>query len=264
VFEPLLATLSGLPEITRKLYSSVLDLASMTLRFLLGLIVAFYLLCDKERYIHATYRLAYVFLSREGADRFVRFMGRANRMFERFILGKALDSLIIGIMFYFIGLGMNLPYCAFLALIVGITNMLPYLGPFIGAVPVVLIVMLARPEMTLWTALVLFLLQQFDGAVLGPKILGDSTGLRPPAIICAILLGGAMFGVLGMFLSVPVFGIVKLLFGERMNRLYAEKYPDLPPLAAYDEPEQTNTITIVSNVFTWVCKPFSRLRKRKG
>ena len=125
-------------------------------------------------------------------------------------------------MFFIIGEFMNLPYLTLLSLIIGITNMIPYFGPFIGAIPVIFIVLLNNPLLSIWVAIMILILQQFDGIILGPKILGDSTGLKPIEVIFAIIVGGAFFGVVGMFFGVPVFAVLLKAFGNIINKKYEE------------------------------------------
>jgi predicted PurR-regulated permease PerM len=113
------------------------------------------------------------------------------------------------------------PYTLLLTLIVAITNMIPYFGPLVGTVVSTLIVLLVSPSQAIWVLLTTFLLQQFDGMYLGPKILGDSTGLPPILVILAILVGGAVAGVAGMFFGVPILAILRNLFSEYLNQQYA-------------------------------------------
>ena len=108
----------------------------------------------------------------------------------------------------------QLPYAVLISAIVGVTNMIPYFGPFIGAVPGVLIMLLVSPIKALIFAILILVLQQFDGLILGPKILGDSTGLKPLWIIFAITIGGSIAGVLGMFLGVPVIAVLRYLLNR--------------------------------------------------
>ena len=107
---------------------------------------------------------------------------------------------------------LKLPYALVISVFVGITNMIPYFGPFIGAVPGILILLFIKPVKALVFAIMVLCLQQFDGLILGPKILGESTGMKPLWIIFAITVGGSMFGVIGMFLGVPVVAIINYLF----------------------------------------------------
>ncbi len=147
----------------------------------------------------------------------------SNEMFLRFFVGKMIDSLIIGIL-CFIGLQlMKMPYTLLISFIIGVTNMIPYFGPFIGAIPAVAIVLLRSPIQALGLALFIFVLQQFDGIVLGPKILGDSTGLSPFWVIFSIIVFGALFGVLGMFLGVPIFAVLYTMFKHFVEKKNIEK-----------------------------------------
>jgi len=132
----------------------------------------------------------------------------SNRIFTGFISGKILDSLIIGVL-CFIGMSIfNLPMAMLVSVIVGVTNVIPYFGPFIGAIPGALIVFLVDPIKAFWFMLFILALQQFDGNILGPYILGDSIGLPAFWVIFAILVFGSIFGVLGMFIGVPTFAVI--------------------------------------------------------
>ena len=118
---------------------------------------------------------------------------------------------------------MNLPYPMLFAIIIGITNMIPYFGPFIGAVPVVALTILINPIKGLWVLIFIVVLQQFDGVILGPRILGDSIGLKPIGVIFAIIVGGAIAGPLGMFFGVPIFSVIFTIFSNFVEKLYNSK-----------------------------------------
>jgi predicted PurR-regulated permease PerM len=167
-----------------------------------------------------------VFLNKKYAKYIIEISCSSNNIFEKFLIGKLLDSMIVGILFFFVSAIMKLPYPPLLSLLIGITNMIPFYGPFIWAVPVVLIVMLSNMSLALWTVLVIFVLQQFDGIVIGPKILGDSTGLKPMQVILAITLGGFFGGILGMFLGVPVFAVIWNMFMNIIDSRYESKKID--------------------------------------
>ena len=137
---------------------------------------------------------------------------------------KTIDSLIIGIL-CFLGLTiMKMPFSVMISVIVGVTNMIPYFGPFIGAIPSILIVLLISPIKAVWVAIFILILQQLDGNVIGPKILGISTGMSALWIIFSVTIGGALAGPVGMLLGVPICASIKLFFGETVNQAYAEKY----------------------------------------
>ena len=159
----------------------------------------------------------------------------SHRIFSSFIAGKSLDSLIIGILCFILMSIFNMPFALIISIIVGITNMIPYVGPWIGAIPGFFIIFITDPLQSLFYALLIFALQQFDGLYLGPKILGNSTGLRPVWIIFAISIGVAMGNsflgsALGMFLGVPAVAVVANLLDrwvERQNKVHdAQRAPE--------------------------------------
>lgn len=190
--------------------SKAINFTSSFVKAIFGVIVSIYLLKDKESFISNTKKIIYSLFNKNHAESIIAFGSHANIVFNKFILGKALDSLIIGVL-CFLGLYLlKIPYASLISLIVGITNMIPYFGPFIGAIPAILITLITSTSLTsaIFVAILILILQQFDGWILGPKILGDSVGVGPFAIIVAILIGGKLFGVLGMFLSVPVVALL--------------------------------------------------------
>ena len=147
---------------------------------------------------------------------------QCNHIFNGFLIGKVIDSLIIGIICLVAMIILQLPYALLLSLIVCITNMIPYFGPIIGAVPGVLIYLFIEPRLAIVFAVLILILQQFDGLYLGPKILGDQTGIKPLWVIFGITVGGAYFGVLGMFLGVPTVAVltylINLIIEKKLKR----------------------------------------------
>ncbi|MGL5244426.1 MAG: AI-2E family transporter [Sarcina sp.] len=222
--------LSGLTTLLSNMLGSVLTqtikITSSVVKFIFGFIISIYMLLDKDNLIyHAKRIIILIFPSQKKANYFLSFMSEANNIFGRFIIGKTIDSLIIGVLCY-IGLFIiNAPYAALIALIVGITNMIPYFGPFIGMVPGFLLTLFVEPSKALWVLLFIFLLQQFDGWYLGPKILGDKVGVSPLFIILAVTLGGGLGGVIGMFISVPIIALIKI-YGEKFLE-YRAKSKDI-------------------------------------
>ena len=134
-----------------------------------------------------------------------------------------IDSFIIGILCAILMVILRLPYVSLISVIVGITNMIPYFGPFIGAIPGIVIILCINPIQALVFAIMILCLQQFDGLILGPKLLGDSTGMKPLWIIFAITIGGKFFGVIGMFLGVPVVAALAYLAERYMRHRLAKK-----------------------------------------
>lgn len=184
------------------------QLTSGVFNIFLSIMAALYILIDKEQLVRHVKVANYALFPKQVADYFVRLQRDANDVFNNFIIGKAIDSLIIGVLCY-IGLTvLNLPYALLLSVIVGITNMIPVFGPFIGAVPGIFILLLIKPIEAVYFALFILVLQQFDGNILGPLILGDRLGLPSIWILFAVCVGGGLFGVVGMFIGVPVFAII--------------------------------------------------------
>ena len=197
--------------------------------FLIGIIVSVYLLAAKEKSAARCCKLLYGVLPEDKAAFTVRGFRRADYIFSGFVRGKLLDSLIIGIL-CFIGCSiLKMPYTPLVSVIVGVTNVIPFFGPFLGAIPCALLILLVSPLKCLYFVIFIFLLQQLDGNVIGPKILGDSTGISSIWVIVAILIGGGFGGVLGMFLGVPIFACLQVLVRWLLNTRLKKKNM---PLAA--------------------------------
>jgi len=183
----------------------------MVFNLLLGIAIAMYVLIDRERFSLQAKKIIYFISNQRTGDYLIDLSRLSSNMIHRFILGKMLDSSIIGVICYVGMLGLGLSYPLLLSVIVGVTNMIPVFGPFIGAIPGALILLLVDPFQALWFILFIILLQQFDGNYLGPRILGDSMGLPSLWIMFAIVVGGGYFGVVGMFLGVPIFAVIYIV-----------------------------------------------------
>lgn len=183
----------------------------MIFNLLLGIAIAMYVLIDRERFSLQAKKFIYFITNQKMGDYLIDLSRLSSNMIHRFILGKMLDSSIIGVICYVGMLVLGLSYPLLLSVIVGVTNMIPVFGPFIGAIPGALILLLVDPFQALWFILFIILLQQFDGNYLGPRILGDSMGLPSLWIMFAIVVGGGYFGVVGMFLGVPIFAVIYIV-----------------------------------------------------
>lgn len=192
--------------------------------FFIGMIVAIYLLADQERWKRQLKQVTYSIWSKDHAD-YLAYVGRLTiRMLNSFIFGKALDSLIIGIACGIVCGIMQMPYTPLIAFVVGLTNMIPVFGPFLGAIPCIFILLIISPYKAVEFGIFVLILQQIDGNILGPRILGDSVGLPALWVMFAIILGGSLFGVLGMFLGVPLFSVIYVLVRDHVNnRLRSKK-----------------------------------------
>ena len=180
---------------------------TVVFHFLVGLIAAFYLLLDKEMFCSQVKKLCYALFKPDTCKTLIYWTRRANRIFAGFITGKIMDSMIIGVICYVCMLLFRIEYPLLISVIIGLTNIIPFFGPFIGAVPSVLILLLVNPLSALWFAIFILVLQQLDGNVIGPFILGDYVGVSAFWIMLAIVVGGGLFGFAGMLLGVPVFAL---------------------------------------------------------
>lgn len=203
--------------------AGIASFSSGIFKFIMGLIISIYVLKDKERFGTGMKRLIYAAFKDKQAKGVIVFFEEVDFVFSRYISGKLLDSSIIAIL-AFIGLWIiGAPYQLLLALIIGVTNMIPYFGPFIGGGPAVLITLFYNPITAFWVLIFIIVLQQFDGNILGPKILGDSVGVSPFWIILAIVIGGGLFGVLGMLIGVPVIVVILNAINRQIDRSLMHK-----------------------------------------
>ncbi len=179
--------------------------------FMVGIIVAVYLLNSKETLIAQFKKFVYLLFSKKTGNKILDGLSYANMVFGGFINGKILDSIIIGILCFIFTAAIGMKYAVLISVIVGVTNIIPFFGPFIGAIPGALLALMDDPMMFIIFIIFVLALQQFDGNILGPLILGDSTGLSGMWVLVAILVGGDLFGVAGMVLGVPVFACIYAL-----------------------------------------------------
>lgn len=222
-----------LTQYSEELFNTVINLASQylpqileysirigsgILKFVISLAVALYIMIDKERFIKQFKKLSYAFFSNSNADKMVEFSRVCSNVFNRFIIGKILDSIIIGVLAYMGLFVLKIPFALLLSVIIGVTNMIPVFGPFIGAIPGIFILFIVDPIMVVWFCFFVLVLQQIDGNIIGPAILGDSLGLPNLWIMFAIVIGGGFYGVLGMFFGVPIFAVIYFYIKKAAQR----------------------------------------------
>lgn len=212
--------------VVNNISTGILNFVSVLYNIIIGYIIAIYYLFGKERFIAQGKKLLYTVVKPDKAYIIIDNLRYTNKIFGGFLLGKVIDSLIIGIICFIFMLVLDMPYPLLLAVIVGITNIIPYFGPFIGAIPCLLFILLVSPSKTLVFLIFIIILQQFDGNVLGPKILGDKTGLQSFWVLFAIIVFGGLFGFVGMLIGVPLFAIIYAFFnGVCSRRLAQNKLP---------------------------------------
>lgn len=180
----------------------------------IGLIISVYILASKERFFAQSKKLAYAIFPVRMVNFILKITRQSDKVFGGFIIGKIIDSAIMSVL-CFIGMNLlNLPFPLLISVIVGVTNIIPFFGPFIGAIPSGLLILMIDPISSLYFCIFILALQQFDGNILGPKILGDSTGLSAFWVMFAILVGGGMFGFIGMLIGVPTFAVIYSIISE--------------------------------------------------
>ena len=240
------------PNIINNVGSSVWNfLLSMLMglkNVLLGLIIAIYLLYSKERLLAQSKKIFFAFLKNERCERLFSGLNKCNNIFKKYIISNLLDSMIVFV-FMVIGMfSMGMPYQMLISAICAVTNLIPFFGPFIGAIPSGILILLVDPSKVIWFALFVLILQQCDGNIIKPHLFGETMGLPAIWVLVSIILGGGLFGIPGMLLGAPVFAVIYLLFAEFVtSRLkkknlpsetevyfkgtaeFAEEYIDEPP-----------------------------------
>lgn len=195
-------------DIISNLSLSFAKILKVLYSFVIGLIISLYVLAGKEKFAQNCVKACYAFLETKTANKLIESMRFIHHTFIGFLSGKVLDSAIIGVICYICALIMKLPYPVLIGVIVGVTNIIPFFGPYFGAIPSALIILMVDPKKALYFIIMILILQQVDGNFIGPKILSGATGLNSFWIIFAITLFGGFFGVLGMVVGVPITAVV--------------------------------------------------------
>ncbi len=206
-------------KVSSDLFIYIFSITSLLFNIIMGIILSIYMLYDKEKIAISSKKLLYACFPINKANNIIDFFKVSHNIFYHYIIGKLIDSLIIGIL-AFIGFQfiLKINNGLFLAFIIFLTNIIPYFGPFIGAVFPIVMTLVYSPIKALWVAIFLLILQQLDGNLIGPKVMGDQVGLSPLWIISAVLIGGSLFGIVGVFLSVPIAAIIKFSLDKYVQR----------------------------------------------
>lgn len=226
-FQNMMSNLSSkAAEVLPQLLDVGFAIGSGVIAGITALISSIYMLAGKDRLVPQLKKLLYATVSKRRSDRLLEICGHANRVFVGFINGKIIDSAIIGVLCFILCAIFRIPYPMLVSVTVGVTNVIPFFGPIIGAIPCLFILVIVDP----WAALRFFALviglQQFDGNILGPKILGDSTGLSAIWVLISIVTCGGLFGFPGMILGVPTFAVLYALMREWVNKRLKTKRID--------------------------------------
>jgi predicted PurR-regulated permease PerM len=214
------ATFDQISNLVPNVLSFAKDFASGLLNVLIAYMVSIYLIASKESAALNTKRLIIALFPPKSARNIFDVSAHAHKVFSNFFIGKLIDSFIIGLLCFIVLMILNYPFALLLSVIVGITNIIPYFGPLIGGGIGFVLLILVSPVQALWFLVIILIIQQFDGNILGPWILGDSVGLSPFWIIFAIIIFGSMFGFIGMFLGAPLLSVIKYVITKQIDGLY--------------------------------------------
>lgn len=218
----------------------VINIVKELFNGIIGIIISVYVLWGKEVFSQQSKKIVYAIFKPNSANMILHLTIKSNEIFGGFIIGKIIDSVIIGIL-CFIGLSiLKMPYTLLVSVIVGVTNVIPFFGPYIGAIPSAILITLSNPIKGLYFLIFILILQQIDGNIIGPKIIGNSTGLSAFGVVFSILLGGGLFGIPGMILGVPTFAVLSYIVTMLINHNLEKK--NLPTDAScYDELSYVDT-----------------------
>ncbi len=212
-----------LGDLSIKVKDGAIDFVIALKDFIIGFIVAIYLLISKETFIAQTRKVMYAIFPKNVGKSILRVSARINSTLSGFLSGKLVDSFIIGTICFIVMRIFSWDFAVLISVIIGVTNIIPFFGPFFGAIPSALLLLMAAPKQVIPFVIFIIILQQVDGNIIGPKILGDSTGLSPFWVMFAIFVGGGLFGFAGMLLGVPIFAVVYELFREFVEYLLKKK-----------------------------------------
>ncbi|MCD8142550.1 MAG: AI-2E family transporter [Clostridiales bacterium] len=204
----------GVSSIVSTLFSGLMAAVTAIKNLVLGFIVAAYLLIEKTTMIGQVKQMTYALLGPKRGNKVVYRMRYTNQVMGGCIRGQLLASLIIGIICFIVGCIMRMPYPTLISVIIGVTNIVPFFGPFLGAIPCALLILMYSPIQAVYFAIFILILQQFDGNILGPKILGNTTGLSSFWVLFSIIFFGGLFGFAGMLLGVPLFAVIYSLVSD--------------------------------------------------
>lgn len=207
---------------------------SGVLNLVIAIIVSIYMISDNKNIFYHFKRFLYAVLPKKTADNTRIICKNCASIFINYIIGKSFDSIIVMIICFIIMLILKLPYAVLISVIVGITNMIPYFGPYIGGVIGGVIIVIASPIKLIIFVIMIVCIQQVDGLLIGPRIIGSTTGLKPVWVVFSITVGGALFGVIGMFLGVPVFAVLSYLLNITVQHFLDKRKVTVQP---YDSPD---------------------------
>ena len=214
----------NLDKIVLNISSGVVGGLKFIYNFLIGIVASIYVMANKEYLASRGKKIVYALFKLKNANIILDGLASVNKIFSQFINGKIVDSIIIGIITFILTTIVDMPYALLISVIIGVTNVIPFFGPIIGAIPCVFIVLIADPIKSIILLIMILCIQQFDGNILGPKILGDVTGLSSFWVLTAVIVGGGIFGFYGMLLGVPVFACIYMYINKTCTDKLEKKH----------------------------------------
>lgn len=193
------------------------------INFFLALILAIYMLASKEILISQLKLIIYAFVSKNKADRIIELGKMCNEMFSKFILGQCIEALVIGVLCFIGMIILKMPYALLISVVIGVTALIPVFGAFLGTIPSAFIILIIDPIKGLWFIIFIIVLQQLEGNLIYPRVVGSSIGLSALWVMFAMIVGGSLFGIIGMLIGIPIFGVVFKILKRVANRKINEK-----------------------------------------
>ena len=205
------------------LFDTAIQFTTNIYNISMGIVISFYFLACKEKLIYQTKKFTVAFMPEKSLPKIFEIAELSNKMFGRYVYGRIVDSMIMGMM-CFVGMSIfKFDYSLLISVVIGITNVIPLFGPAIGAIPSIIILLIVNPVEALWFSIFIFTLQQIDGNLIGPKVVGNSIGISGFWIMASVIIGGGLFSIVGMFIAVPVFAIIYVLVGGEVDKRLKEK-----------------------------------------
>ena len=242
---------NDIQNVLTTVFTSAFSVVKSLANIVIGIFASIYILASKDKFQAQSKKIVVALFKPARADHILHVGREINRVFNGFVIGKIIDSAIIGVLCYLGMLILKLPYPALVATVVGVTNIIPFFGPIIGAVPSALLILLVNPLQAFYFVIFVIVLQQVDGNVIGPRILGNSVGISGFWVLISITVATSLFGFAGMILGVPVFAVIYMLISDAVNSALRRKgrstvtndyyairaVEDLPEESAESEPQ---------------------------
>jgi predicted PurR-regulated permease PerM len=207
--------------------TTTISITSGVVNFVLSIVLTIYMLASKETLLYHSKKILYAFVFKPLADKIIRVIRLSNTTFSKFITGQCIEAVILGIL-CFIGMNIfSMPYSLLVSVLIGVTALIPVFGAFIGTIPSVFLILLINPMQALWFIVFILCLQQFEGNVIYPKVVGNSVGLPAIWVMLAMLVGGSTLGLIGMLIGIPVFSVAYQLIREYTNKRLDSKQINL-------------------------------------